>query len=265
MILDQLVAATQRRLAQAKARQPLVTLQTAVRQLPPQDPQEVYQAFARPGVHVIAELKKASPSKGQLVTAFPYQALAQAYQAGGATAISVLTEPTYFQGNLAILQTVAQTTSLPVLRKDFVIDEYMLYQARLAGAKLVLLIAAILSDQQLLHFMAVAHRLGLAVLLEVHDQAEVQRAIAVQAPLVGINNRDLKTFQVDLQTSLHLQRLLPATTLTVAESGIATLQDMQRLARAGFNGALIGETLIRAADPVKTLQTLRKGAEDDQD
>lgn len=258
MILDDLVTATTTRVAETKAVRPLATLKAALQATSP-----VVSAFEpiirRPGLSFIGEVKQASPSKGQIVTQFDYLQIATDYQAAGMDAISVLTEPTYFHGSLTILQRIQQTVATPLLRKDFVIDVYQLYEARLAGASAVLLIIAILSPTQLRTYLAVAHELGLAALVEAHNEQEVHQAVTVGAHMIGINNRNLRDFTVDFDNSRRLRNLIPDGCLAVAESGIKTAADVQQLATAKFDAVLIGETLMRATDKRQALRQLKAG------
>ncbi|WP_125706022.1 indole-3-glycerol phosphate synthase TrpC [Lacticaseibacillus daqingensis] len=263
MILDDLVAATRRRLNRHQQQVPLATLQARVAALSPQSAVPVYTALKGPQLKLIAEVKAASPSKGAIATTFDPGAIAEAYARGGADAISVLTEPDYFHGQLADLTAVRQRVPLPLLRKDFTIDPYMLYEARLAGANLILLIVAVLTDTQLRAFLTLAHQLGLAALVEVHDHPELQRALAAGARMIGVNNRDLRDFSVDLTRSLALRPAVPDTVVFVAESGIRTPADTARLQVAGVDAVLVGETLMRAADKSAMIQALKGGSPHD--
>ncbi|MCI1985805.1 MAG: indole-3-glycerol phosphate synthase TrpC [Lactobacillus sp.] len=247
MILDDLVAATEKRLAVEQAAVPLAAVQAqAAAFAGPQKPSFIAGLASHFGI--IAEVKQASPSKGVIASDFPYQQIAADYTAAGVDAISVLTEPDFFHGDLRYLETIAAASPKPVLRKDFVIDPYMLYQAKAAGASLVLLIVAILSDQQLQDYYQLATDLGLEVLVECHDAQEVQRALAVQPRLIGVNNRNLKDFSVDITTSVRLREAIPAEIKVLAESGITAASQLAELKAAGINGVLIGETFMRAPD-----------------
>lgn len=263
MILDDLVAATKARVAKAKATRSLTTLKTAVTQSSAMAPASFEAAIARPKLSFIGEVKQASPSKGTIVTQFDYLQIARDYRAAGIDAISVLTEPDYFHGKLTYLQQIHQTVPTPLLRKDFVIDDYQLYEARLVGASAVLLIVAILSPAQLRAYLRVAHDLGLAALVEAHDADEVQRAVAAGAHIIGINNRNLRDFSVDFENSRRLRALVPNDCLAVAESGIKTPTDIHQLATAHFDAVLIGETLMQAADKGRALTELKAGCRDD--
>jgi indole-3-glycerol phosphate synthase len=205
---------------------------------------------------VIAEVKKASPSKGVLREHFVPADIARSYEAGGAGALSVLTDVQFFQGDNAYLQQARAACSLPVLRKDFMVDAYQVVESRALGADCILLIAACLDDKQMADLEAAAMALGMAVLVEVHDAAELDRALRLKTRLVGINNRNLRTFKVDLKTTLDLQQRVPADRLLVTESGIGVRADVQRLRGAGVHAFLVGEAFMRAPDPGGALADL---------
>lgn len=205
---------------------------------------------------VIAEIKKASPSKGVLRADFIPADIAQAYAEHGAACLSVLTDTQFFQGSIDYLKQARASCSLPVLRKDFMVDAYQIYESRVIGADCVLLIAACLDDAQMKALEALALSLDMAVLVEVHDAAELERALKLKTPLIGINNRNLNTFEVSLDTTLSLLGKLPAGRLLVTESGIATPQDARRLLDAGVNAFLVGEAFMRADDPGVALKQL---------
>jgi indole-3-glycerol phosphate synthase len=213
---------------------------------------------------VIAEIKKASPSKGLIRADFDVEWLAKRYQAGGATALSVLTDEPYFQGSLRNLEVASSAVPLPCLRKDFMVDEYQMLEARAHRADAILLIAAALRDSELKRLSASARSFDLDVLVEVHTRAELDRVLdtlgATGADAVGVNNRDLKAFEVRLETSLELASFIPANVLRVAESGIASTEDVSRLRSAGFDALLIGESLMRQADPGVALAALLAGS-----
>jgi len=206
---------------------------------------------------IIAEIKKASPSKGVLCDDFNPGALARAYFAGGAAALSVLTDETFFQGSLSHLKTARATAYLPVLRKDFTIDEIDVVEAAAAGADAVLLIAAILTAKEISQFRQAARRYGMAALVEVHDEADLDKALEAGADIIGVNNRDLRTFQVSLETAERLALRLPREAVRVAESGIHGRADIERLTAAGYQAFLVGEHLMRSADPAQALRELR--------
>lgn len=197
-------------------------------------------------VGLIAEIKKASPSKGIISTDFQPIRQAQAYQQGGADAISVLTDETYFQGSTAVLQQVAQVAEIPILRKDFIIDEWQVYESRAIGADAILLIASALPDDKLTTLYALSMQLGMDVLLEVHSIEELQRVLPISPCIIGINNRDLRTFQVDLQQTVAIAALVPPTTVLVSESGLTRNEDIVIVKQAGAHAVLVGESLMRS-------------------
>lgn len=205
---------------------------------------------------VIAEIKKASPSKGVLREDFIAADIAQSYAENGAACLSVLTDLQFFQGGVDYLKQARASCPLPVLRKDFMVDAYQIYESRAIGADAVLLIAAILDDAQLKDFETIAHRLDMAVLVEVHDASELARALKLKTPLIGINNRNLQTFQVSLETTLTLMREVPSDRLLVCESGIHTRDDVLRMGAAGVKAFLVGEAFMRAPDPGEALAAL---------
>jgi indole-3-glycerol phosphate synthase len=205
---------------------------------------------------VIAEIKKVSPSKGVLREDFIAADIAQSYAEHGASCLSVLTDKQFFQGSVDYLKQARASCQLPVLRKDFIVDAYQVYESRAMGADAVLLIAAILDDAQLRDFEAIAHSLDMAVLVEVHDAPELLRALKLRTPLIGINNRNLKTFEVTLDTTLMLMREVPVERLLVCESGIQTRDDVLRLGAAGVTAFLVGEAFMRAPDPGEALAIL---------
>ena len=207
-------------------------------------------------ISFICEIKKASPSQGIIVEEFPYMQIAKEYEMAGAAAISVLTEPYYFQGDDQYLHEIANQVTVPVLRKDFVVDPYMIYEAKRLGASAVLLICAILEEDTLRESITIAHDLGLSALVETHTELEVEQAVQAGARIIGVNNRDLKTLEVDLHTTSRLRPLVPKDRLFVSESGIQTAQDMAQLSRLGVDGVLIGERLMRSPDKGKILQEL---------
>ena len=217
------------------------------------------KALAAPGMSFICEVKKASPSKGVIAENFPYVTIAREYEAAGADAISVLTEPFYFKGSDRYLTEIRQEVSIPLLRKDFTVDEYMIYRAKAIGADAVLLICAILSPGQLSEYGALARELGLSALVEAHDEREVETALSAGARIIGVNNRNLKDFTVDIDNSLRLRELVPRDILFVSESGMKTRADIARLEENGTDGVLIGETLMRSPDKRKLLGELRYG------
>lgn len=221
-------------------------------------PHALREALGGEGVNIIAEFKRRSPSKGLIRGDASPEEIAKSYESGGAVAMSVLTEEDYFSGTLDDLRAVKATVKLPVLRKDFVFDEYQIYESAAAAADAILLIVAALDDEALVRLRKVAEdELQMDALVEVHTSEEMKRAAASGATLIGVNNRDLRTFDVSLETSVSLARYAPAGAVLVSESGLHTAQDLQRLREAGYQGFLIGETLMRADDPAQALRNLR--------
>ena len=223
-------------------------------------PHSFYQALKKPGMSYICEVKKASPSKGLIAPEFPYLEIAKEYEAAGASAISCLTEPFYFMGSDTYLREITETVDIPVLRKDFTVDKYMIYQAKAFGAAAVLLICAILNDQELLEYRELAETLGMDALVEAHDENEVARALKTGAKIVGVNNRDLKTFKVDMNNSIRLRNLASDNVVFVSESGIKNAGDIAILERNRVGAVLIGETLMRSPDKKDALENLNGGA-----
>ena len=245
MILDTIVAHKRIELENNKQRMPLDTLKRKVRDLPPT--RDFRAALSVPNcVHLIAEVKKKSPSKGIIREDFDPVGIARIYAENGASAISVLTDQEFFAGELAYLSAIREAVTLPLLRKDFTIDPYHIYQARLAGADAILLIVSILTLAQLREFTEIAQNLGLASLVEVHTEAELELALTAGAEVVGINNRDLKTFHTDIVTTFRLKTSIPTHKIVVSESGINTHSDVMKLEAAGINAILVGESLMRS-------------------
>ncbi|HKC11740.1 MAG TPA: indole-3-glycerol phosphate synthase TrpC [Vicinamibacteria bacterium] len=254
-VLGEILLRTRARVEERRLRCPLDRLLAAGPT--PGPPRSFARALARPGgPRLIAEFKRRSPSRGVIREELAPSTVAQAYEAAGAAALSVLTEPEFFGGRLEDLSQARGATSLPTLRKDFVIDPYQVWEARSAGADAVLLIAAALSDSELLGLLGTATQADLDALVEVHDAAELDRALKAQARLVGVNNRDLKTLEVSLETALGLGPRIPDDVVAVAESGIQTGADLKRLHEAGFDAFLVGEHLMRAPDPGSALAAL---------
>lgn len=213
--------------------------------------------LGKPEITFICECKKASPSKGLIAPDFPYLEIAKEYEAAGAGAISVLTEPKWFLGSNEYLREIAQNVSIPCLRKDFTVDEYMIYEAKTLGASAVLLICAITEKRRLREYMEIADSLGLSALVEAHDEKEIESALDSGARIIGVNNRNLKDFTVDVHNSERLRRLVPKEVMFVAESGIKTAQDIDVLRAADVNGVLIGETMMLSDDKRGMLRSLR--------
>ena len=306
MILDEIAAKTKERVAEQKKKVPLEEIKRQALDIVARETDNgssPYTKFpfrdnlAADGISFICEVKKASPSKGLIAPDFPYVEIAKEYEAAGASAISVLTEPFYFQGSNQFLMDIKKEVNIPLLRKDFTVDEYMIYEAKVIGASAVLLICAILDDEQLASYLQLAHELGMSALVEAHDEEEVRRAIACGAGIIGVNNRDLRTFTVDIMNSVRLRKLIPDTVprkgtqtkgsgadtvcdvkndihsdrgsdpfvdpfgsqkmVYVSESGIKTKEDIDRLKVNGTDAVLIGETFMRSPDKKKLFAELR--------
>ncbi len=246
-ILDKIVATKVEEVREAKSRLSVLTLESRIAELEPcRDFVAALQGF--PSIRLIAEVKKASPSKGIIRADFDPVLIAQAYERGGAACLSVLTDEVYFQGSLKYLTNVKRSVSLPILRKDFIIDEYQLFEARAAGADAVLLIAECLEPNRLKQLYDCARELGLNVLIELYEPSNLDAVLATGCPLVGVNNRDLRTFEVDLHHTLRLRKEVPADRCLVGESGIFTPQDAQLLYDGGVQAILVGESLMRQPD-----------------
>jgi indole-3-glycerol phosphate synthase len=256
--LGAIVAARRRQIGEARARTPLESLKHAAQAR--SERRDFAAAISGGALRVIAELKRASPSRGMLRQQYQCAAIAQSYEAAGASALSVLTEERYFLGSLDDLQAVRAAVRVPVLRKDFILEDYQIYESVAAGADALLLIVAALSDEDLRRFLALCQGLRIAPLVEVHDESELERALGAGARIIGVNNRDLKTLEVDLETSLRLRPGIPAGSIAVSESGIKTSEDLHRLAEAGYRAFLIGERFMTAADPGGALQEMLEGA-----
>lgn len=255
-ILDELAGYAAERVALAKKRTSLHALREQAESLP-KGKFSFEEALKKPELSFICECKKASPSKGLIAPEFPYLEIAKEYQQAGADALSVLTEPKWFLGRDEYLREIAQTVSLPCLRKDFTVDEYMIYEAKVLGASAVLLICAILSEAQIREYLAVCDGLGLSALVEIHDSQEAQTALKAGAKIIGVNNRNLKDFTVDTENSRKLREMIPKNVLFVSESGVNSAEDVARLREIGADAVLIGETLMRAPDKKAKLAQLR--------
>lgn len=255
-ILEQLADHARQRTEQAKRVLPPEEIRHQALSLPKGD-FSFQQALKKPGVSFICECKKASPSKGLIAPNFPYLEIAKEYEAAGADCISVLTEPKWFLGNDEYLKEIAKAVSIPCLRKDFTVDEYQIYQAKVLGASAVLLICSVLTENQMKDYIRICDELGLSALVEVHDEQEVQTAINTGARIIGINNRNLKDFSVDTDNSRRLRELIPPGVLFVSESGVRTAEDVETLRKIGADAVLIGETLMRASDKRAKLAELR--------
>jgi indole-3-glycerol phosphate synthase len=249
-ILDEIMAHHREQLPKVMAEVPLEDLRAMASLATP--PRDFESAVRAPGVSLIAECKKASPSKGLLVRHYDPVQLAQTYERAGAQAISVLTDTRHFQGTLAHLRDVREAVRLPVLRKDFMFHPYQLYEARVAGADAVLLITAVLGDNDLAQLQAQARKLGMAVLIEVHTEEELARVLPLAPSMIGVNNRNLQTFEVDFGNTARLRALIPPAIAVVAESGLKTVADVHAMADLGVDAILVGETLVRSKDVAAT-------------
>lgn len=260
MILDQIAADTKLRIIKAKRKVPFSEICKKAMAMERNTGFPFEEVLKKPGMHYLCEVKKASPSRGVIAESFPYREIAGEYEAAGAAAISCLTEPKYFQGKNEYLEEIRQEVSIPILRKDFTIDEYMIYEAKTLGADAVLLICSLLDTETLKRYLSLCDRLGLSALVEVHDEAEMQSAIQAGARVIGVNNRNLKDFTVDIGNSIRLRSLAPENVLFVAESGIKTAADIEELKKANVNGVLIGETLMKSSNKKEILEELNGGA-----
>lgn len=260
--LDQIVTATRRKVAETRRTADMRDLERRAESHVPRGFRENLKKMARSGVAVIAELKKASPSRGLIREDFDPEKLAKELEAGGAAALSVLTDEEFFQGSLENLRIASESTHLPCLRKDFIVDEFQLLEARANRADAVLLIAAALSSAELIELAKRAREFGLDVLCEAHDELELLRALHARCDLVGVNSRDLRTFKVNLDTAFRLASMLPPDGMGVAESGIHSGDDIARLRAAGYKAFLIGESLMKADHPGVALRELMRTAND---
>ena len=257
MILEEIAARTVQRVAEEKAAVPLSEMKKRAEALDANTGFPFRKALSGDEISFICEVKRASPSKGLIAPDFPYLDIARDYERAGASAISCLTEPFWFKGRDEYLAEISNAVTIPVLRRDFTVDEYMIYQAKTLGASAVLLICSILSKEQLSEYLGIAHSLGLSALVEAHDEDEVRTALSVGAGIIGVNNRDLRSFTVDINNSARLRKLVPPEILFVSESGIKTAADIEALRSNGTNAVLIGETLMRSPDKKAALDELR--------
>ena len=257
MILQKIAQATKLRIEQAKKALPLEQLKKSIPSS--NTPFAFEKALQKKEIAFICEIKKASPSKGIIAEDFPYVKIAQDYQNAGASAISVLTEPDFFLGSSEYLSEIKKAVSIPLLRKDFILDEYQIYESAAIGADAILLICALHTTETMKNFINIADSLGLSCLVEAHDAAEIFSAVQAGARIIGVNNRDLQTFQVDIHNSIRLRPLVPTGILFVSESGIGTHADIQALQEIGASAVLIGETLMRASNKKRELNILRYG------
>lgn len=255
-LLEAIVGATRSRVAAAIAREPRSVVERRAMARIPQSAAFVERLSRGGSVNVIAECKRRSPSRGVLRTAYDPVEIARGYERAGAAAISVLTEPGFFDGSLAHLAAVRAAVGVPVLRKDFIVDDYQLLEARAAGADAILLIVAALDDRALAALSASARALGLAALVEVHDREECRRALAAGATIIGVNNRNLRTLAVDLDASRQVAEMLPANVIGISESGLRTAADLQAMKALGYRAFLMGERFMIEADPGAALRAL---------
>ena len=256
-ILSQLAEHAKERVKAAKQIIPLSEMKRMASERKTETPHAFKAALAKEGMTFICECKKASPSKGLIAKDFPYLPIAKEYEEAGAGAISVLTEPKWFLGSLDYLKEISTAVKIPVLRKDFTVNEYMIYEAKAAGAAAVLLIVSILDEAQLKEYLQIVKELGMDALVEAHDENEVHTAVHAGAEIIGVNNRNLRDFTVDLNNSIRLRNLVPENILFVAESGIRERSDIEELEKGKMNGVLIGEQLMRAADKKMMLRELK--------
>lgn len=262
-ILDILADTARKRVARDKERISLEEMKALAKAkeciTDPEKGFPVEHALRKKGISFICEVKKASPSKGLIAEDFPYVDIAKAYEQAGADCISVLTEPSRFLGSDQYLEEIVEEVKTPVLRKDFTVDAYQIYQAKVLGASMVLLICALLEENVIKEYIEICHSLGLSALVEAHDDEEIVMAVRAGARIIGVNNRNLKDFTVDVHNSQRLRKLVPSNVLFVAESGIKSAEDIRVLDEAGVNGVLIGETLMKSPDKKAMLDELRKG------
>ena len=255
-ILDELAESARERVNEAKKRCSAEEIKDKALGLP-KGSFEFEKALKKSDITFICECKKASPSKGLIAPDFPYLQIAQEYEAAGADCISVLTEPTRFLGSDQYLKEIAASVSIPCIRKDFTVDEYMIYEAKLLGAKAVLLICSILSEEQIKDYIEICDTLGLSALVEAHNEDEIKVAIRAGARIIGVNNRNLKDFSVDTKNSARMRELVPENIIFVSESGVQSAEDVRQLRAIGADAVLIGETLMRAEDKNEKLKELR--------
>ncbi len=255
-ILDEIASYAKERVALAKEKAPLHTVKNAALSMPKGD-FSFEKALRKDDISFICECKKASPSKGIIAKDFPYLDIAKDYDRAGADCISVLTEPKWFLGSDRYLEEIAKAVSIPCLRKDFTVDEYMIYEAKALGASAVLLICSILDEEKIKQYIEICDELGLSALVEAHDEDEVQMAVRAGARIIGVNNRNLKDFSVDTKNSERLRKLIPDNVIFVSESGVKGAEDVASLKEIGADAVLVGETLMRAEDKKAKLSELK--------
>ena len=258
-MLDEIVSKTEERLIEAYKNKSLDELMDNVSKLEINDEFPFKEALKDSEIAIIAEVKKASPSKGVIAEDFDYINIAKEYEQAGASAISVLTEPYFFKGSNDYLKEISENVSIPILRKDFIIDEYMIYESKLLGASAILLIVSILDIVQLKKYLDLAHDLGLSAIVETHDANEIRTAMNVGAEIIGVNNRNLADFTVDIENSISLRRCVSDNILFVSESGIKTKEDVTRLKENNVDAVLIGETLMKSDDKKSLISELKNG------
>ncbi|MDD5021857.1 MAG: indole-3-glycerol phosphate synthase TrpC [Endomicrobiaceae bacterium] len=257
MILDEIVVKTKERVSKLKELKSFDKLKAEVDLMPVTKKFPFEKALKKEDIAFICEVKKASPSKGVIANNFKYLEIAKEYESAGADAISVLTEPDFFLGDNKYLNEIVKNVKIPVLRKDFIIDEYQIYESKQMGASAILLICSLLDTDTLIKYISIAHSLGLSALAEVHNETEVESAIKAGAKIIGVNNRNLKTFEVDISNSVKLRPLIPENIIFISESGIKSTQDITLLKSIKTNAVLIGETLMTSDDKKKQLKILR--------
>lgn len=257
MILDELANSARKRIEEQKKRFSLEEIKELAESNRENIPFAFEKALGKDGLAFICEVKKASPSKSIITQDFPYLEIAHEYEQAGADCISVLTEPTKFLGRDEYLTEISKQVKVPLLRKDFTVDEYMIYQAKALGASAILLICALLDTDTLKHYIKICDRLGLSALVETHDETEIASAVKAGARIIGVNNRNLKDFTVDIQNCIRLKKYIPKDVISIGESGIQTSEDIIKIRDAGIDAVLIGETLMRAKNKKKGLERLK--------
>ena len=258
-MLDESVEKTKERLIESKKNKSMEEIKNEVQELEITNDFPFKKALSEDGISIIAEVKRASPSKGLIAEDFDYLTIAKEYEEAGASAISVLTEPYFFKGSNDYLKEISECVSIPILRKDFVIDEYMIWEAKALGASAVLLIVSILSIVELKKFLDLAHDLGLSAIVETHDGDEIRTALNVGAEIVGVNNRDLTDFTVNIKNSINLRRCVSGDVVFISESGIKTPEDVRKLKENDVDAVLIGETLMKSEDKKSMISELKNG------
>lgn len=258
-MLDEIILKTKERLKENKKNKSLEDLKSEVSKLDIKFDFPFEKTLAIEGLSIIAEVKKASPSKGLISEDFNYLDIAKEYESSGVSAISVLTEPYFFKGSDKYLKEIASEVNIPILRKDFTIDPYMIYEAKLIGASAILLIVSILSDEELKSYLEIADLLGLSAIVETHDEDEINRALNAGARIIGVNNRNLKNFTVNINNSIELCTLVPSNILFISESGIKTKEDINKLKEHHIDAVLIGETLMKSDDKKSLIQEFKNG------